>query len=218
MSVDPARCPASPQAPAPEDGIGVPLEQARQRGVGAERQVARQRLDLHGGAQRQGAGLQRAIDLQIGVADALEGAPAHVGLDPRLAGDDVHLRAPVGQDGVHANRVLVAEGLALRIDRGERDLRRVERVDPGVRRAARVRRASRSKRAVFPNRPLFDPGTHAGPSSGRDVGVDHHREIDVVQVAEAQKLALAAEELEPSGRAPRRAATRDRRPPRRARP
>jgi len=40
---------------------------------------------------------------------------------------------------VHADRVLVAERLADRVDAGQRDLRGVERVDAQVGRAARVR-------------------------------------------------------------------------------
>src|SRR5262249_44129860 len=101
-------------------------------------------------------------------------------------------------DGVHADRVLVAEGLALGVDRGERELRRVERIDPGVRRPARMRRASHE--ACGLSEPPVVRARHARWAVlGTRSRVDHHREIDVVQVAEAQKLTLAAQELEPSG-------------------
>ena len=44
--------------------------------------------------------------------------------------------------------------------------------------------------------PLLEAGTPALPSSVREVRVDHHRHVDVVEVAEPQQLGLAAEELE----------------------
>ena len=39
---------------------------------------------------------------------------------------------------MHANRIAILEGLALRVDRGQGDLRGIERVDASVRRAACV--------------------------------------------------------------------------------
>ena len=73
-----------------------------------------------------------------------------------------------------------------------------------------------TKRAVLPTRPLFEPG-HAGRAVlGARRRVDHHRQVDVVEVAEAQQLALPPRN---SSRPARTwsAATRGRRPPRRGR-
>ena len=117
---------------------------------------------------------------------------------------------------MHPDRVLVAERLADRVDAGQRDLRGVERVDAQVRRAARVRGAADEARG------LADPAVvrrgHAGLAVLRPpVGVDHHREVHVVEVAEAHQLLLAARELEAAAPGSAPAATRCRRPPRRAR-
>src|SRR5213593_660844 len=183
---------AGPQA---EQGVGVLPEHACHRRVRAQREVPRQRLDLDPGAEGQRARFERAVDLRVGIADAFKGPAAHVRLEPRLARDDVHLGAAVGQDGVNADRVLVAEGFPQRVDRGERELRRVERVDAHVGRAAGVRRApDEARRLSEPS--VVGPGNTREAVLGTRRGVDHHCQVDVVQVAEAQQLALSAQELE----------------------
>ena len=119
---------------------------------------------------------------------------------PRLAGDHVHLRAAVGQDRMDADRVLVPEGLAERIDRHEPDLRGVERIDAHVRRAAGMGRPpdvadELADAAVVRQR-------HRRPAVLRARrGVDHHRQVHVVEVAEAHQFGLAPEELERARRA-----------------
>src|SRR6266849_1974424 len=153
-------------------------------------------IDDHGrhGPRRHHIG-EMGVDLRGGVADAFKGPAADVRLEPRLARDDVHLRAAVGQDGVNADRVLVAEGLPQRIDRGERKVRGVERVDAHVRCAACVRRApDEARRLAEPS--IIGPGNTREAVLGARHGVDHHGQVDVVQVAEAQQLALSAQELE----------------------
>ena len=75
-------------------------------------------------------------------------------------------------------------------------MRRVERVDTQVRRAARVGRAPDEAHG------LAEPAVVGARDRDRAVlgpgrGVDHHRQVDVVEVAQPQQLALAAQELEP---------------------
>ena len=94
-----------------------------------------------------------------------------------------------------ADRVLVAEGLADGVDRGERDLRRVEGVHSEPRGSAGVCGPS-----DVPDG-LHDAAVVGRGHSGLAVlgprgRVDHHREIHVVEVTETQQLRLAAEELE----------------------
>ena len=99
---------------------------------------------------------------------------------------------------MHAHRVLVAKRLADGIDAHQRDVRGVERVDARVRRGAGVRRLADEAHR------LAEPAVVGARDCDRAVfgtrrRVDHHGEIDVVEVAQAQQLALAAEELEASG-------------------
>src|SRR5881296_52485 len=179
-----------------EQSLRISPERARHRRIGAQRQITRQGLDLDLGAEGQRAGSERAVDLRVGVADALERAASHVRLDARLARDDVHRRAAVGQDRVDADGVVVLEGLADRIDPGERDVGRVERVDAHVRRAACVRRAPNEARRLA-EAPVVRARHARRAVLGTRRGVDHHRHVDVVQVSQAQQLALAPQELEP---------------------
>ena len=178
-----------------EEGVNVSPEGARHRRVGTQRQIARQGVDLDLGAEGQGTGPERPVDLLVGVAYALERATADVRLDPRFTGDHVHLRAAVRQDRVDADRVVVAEGLAQRIDPRERDLGRVERVDAHMGRAAGVRRAPDEARRLAEAAVVGARNTRRTVLGPRR-GVDHHRQVDVVQVAQTQQLALAAEEFE----------------------
>src|SRR5205807_9097978 len=114
-----------------------------------------------------------------------------------LARDHVHLRAAVGDDRVHADRVLVAERLADGVDRRQADLRRVERVDPHVRRAAGVRGAPQVTHGLHDAAVVR--ARHAGLAVLRPRRhVDHHRHVDVVEVAEPEQLRLAAEEFQPA--------------------
>ena len=142
MSVEPLRWPDSVTWSAPRSATALALKARAMPVVVEERQVAGQRLDLHLGAERQRARAERAVHAHVGVQDRLDRLAAHVGLDAHLGGDHVHLAAAVGDDRVDADRVLVAERLAHGVDGREADLGGVERVDPQVRRAARVGRAA----------------------------------------------------------------------------
>src|SRR2546427_251741 len=146
----------------------VLLEPARHRRVTRHGHVAGQRLDLDPGAECLRAGTQRAVHFLVGVQDRLDRPATHVRLDPHLARDHVHLRAPVGDDRVHADRVLVLEGLADRVDRHEADLGRVERVHSHVRRTAGVSGAPDVAHRLH-DAAVVRPGHPALPSSGREV-------------------------------------------------
>ena len=89
-----------------------------------QRHVAGQRRDLDLRAERHRAGPQRAIDLPAGVLDRLGGLAAHHRLQAHIVGDDVDQVAAAGEDRMDADGVLVAERLALGVDRGQRDLAR----------------------------------------------------------------------------------------------
>ena len=195
MSVEPARWPSSTKS------LGAPEGRPRSRGsnapssVAVEREIAGEGLDLHGGAQREGARPQRAVHLGVGVEDGGQGAPAHVGLDARLRRDHVHLRAARGEDRMHADGVLVPERLAEGVDGHEPDLGGVERVDAQVGRAAGMRGLADIARELA-HAPVVRQ-RHAGLAVLRARGeVNHHREVHVVEVAEAEQLGLAAQELE----------------------
>jgi hypothetical protein len=103
----------------------------------------------------------------------------------------------VGDDGVHSDRVLIAEGLAHGVDGGQPDIGGIQRVDSQMGRAPRVGGAADITDGL-------DDATVVGGGHPRLLhlglrrGVDHHGEIHVVEVAEPQQLRLAAEELEPA--------------------
>src|SRR5436309_1688005 len=152
----------------------VVLEVARHDRIAGHRHVARERLDFDLRAEGQGTGPERAIDLAVGVEDGVHRPPAHVRLEPHLARDHVHLRAAVGDDRMDADRVLVAERLADRVDGHQDDLRRVARVHARVRRArARValRMARHDQRVQLAEhgerRPVAAPATGVGPHTGQ---------------------------------------------------
>src|SRR5437867_3904534 len=65
------------------------LEAGGHRGVAAHRHVTRQRLDLDGGAERQRARPQGAVDLDVRVEDRLDRAATHVRFEPHLGRDHV---------------------------------------------------------------------------------------------------------------------------------
>ena len=112
------------------------LEEAGHGPIAQEGHGSRQRLDLHLGAQGQGAGPERAIHFPARVHHAVRVLAPHVHLDARFGGDHVHLRAAVGENGMDTDGVLVAERLPDGIDSRERDLRGIERIDAHVRRPA----------------------------------------------------------------------------------
>ena len=183
-----------------DEGDGIVLEVARHGPVAVQRQIAGQRVDLDGRAEGERPRAERAVDLGIGVDDGVEGAPADIGLEPRLAGDHVHLRAAVGQNRMNADRVLVPEGLAERIDRHEPDLRGVERIDAHVRRAAGMGRPPDVADELADAAVVRQRHRRAAVLRARR-RVDHHRQVHVVEVAEPHQFGLAPEELERARRA-----------------
>ena len=96
---------------------------------------------------------------------------------------------------MHAHGVLVAEGLADGVDRQQGHVGGVEGVDAGMRGAAGVRGAADEARGLAEAAVVGARDRHPAVLGARR-GVDHHRQVDVVEVAEAQQLALAAEELQ----------------------
>ena len=94
---------------------------------------------------------------------------------------------------MHSHAVLVAEGLALGVNRAEGQCRRAERVDAFLRRDPGVGSPTNEThvlgqeaigRTGDPHRPLV---------LGRIAGVDHHGHIYVVEVTQFDQFGLAAE-------------------------
>ena len=110
----------------------VGVHQILQIAARLHRQVARHFVDDRFRAYGVAAGFQRAVDLLRGVQDRLDGGAAHVGFDAHVRRHDVDGIAALGDDGMDADMVLVAERFALRVDGDETDLGRVERVDAVV--------------------------------------------------------------------------------------
>src|SRR5207247_1433984 len=106
-----------------------------------------------------------------------------------------HLAAAVGDDRVHADRVVVTEGLAYRVDRGQADLGGVERVDPEVRRPARVRGPADVAYGLD-DAAVVRRGDARLPELRLGGRMDHHGHVHVVEVTEPQQLRLASQELE----------------------
>ncbi len=102
----------------------------------------------------------------------------------------------MGDDRVHPDGVLVAEGLPQRVDGHEPDLGRVERVDPEVRGAARVGGAAHVTHRLH-HAAVVRHGHRQLALLAPRGRVDHHAHVDVVEVAEPQHLRLAPHELEP---------------------
>ena len=91
--------------------------------------------------------------------------------------------------------VVVAKRLALHVDRLERQGGGVQRVDGSVRRGGSMCRPTNKPRALG-DQPVGCPA-HAELAVVLVAGgVDHHRQIDVVESPQAQELRLAAQELE----------------------
>ena len=173
----------------------VGLEVLRHPRVVEEREVARQRLDLDLRPEGERAGAQRTVHAAVGVEDGVHRLAAHVGLDPHLARDHVHLAAAVRDDGMHADGVVVLEGLAHGVDGHEPDVRRIERVDAEVGRAARMGGAADVAHGLHDAAVVG--GGHPGLLHLRlRGGVDHHGQVHVVEVPPPQQLGLAAKELE----------------------
>ena len=122
--------------------------------------------------------------------------------------DDADRIAALGDDRVDADRVVVVEGFALAVDGVERELRRGQGVDAELRRAAGVAGAAEKadlldQRAV---RRFGDEGALGHLVVRADV--DHHRHVDVVEMALGDELGLAEQELDLAlCRAPRRSST-----------
>ena len=163
-----------------EERLDVAAEQGPEGAVVPLRQIAGDRVDLDFGAHRHRAGPEAAVDLQVGVDDRLQGAAAHKGFHRHLGRHNADRVAALGDDRVDADRVLVVKGLALAVDRVERDHRGGERVDAELRRAAGVAGApektdlldQRAVRRIRNERALRHLVVRAG--------MDHHRNHTLV--------------------------------------
>ena len=217
MSVQPPLWPVRFTCSAPDQG-GRRRRRSRRLhgGVVQQREGTGHRLDLNRGAERESARAKGAVDLAAGVEDALRRLAAHVHLQTRLARDDVHLRAAMGEDRMHADGVVVAKRLPHGVDGGEGELGGVERVDPPMRGAAGMGGAADEDAPPFLSRPLLDAWSEAWPAVGPPRHVDHHGQVDVVEVRRGGSAPACRSGTPGARRASGRCATRGRRPPRRA--
>ena len=134
--------------------------------------------------------------LRLASTIASSEAAAHEGLHRDLGRDDADRIAALGDDRVDADRVLFPKGLALSSDRVHRDHRRVERVDAALRRPAGMRRPAEKA-------DLLDHGAvrRFGDRRARllpimRAGVDHHRHVDIVEMALGDEFGLAEHEFD----------------------
>ena len=177
-----------------EEASGAAAEQTGQPRVVGKGQVPRQGLDLHRAPEGHGRAPDGPVDLGGGVLHGRVGARPHVGLQARLRGDDVDDVPALGEDGMDAHAVLVAEGLPLAVDGGEGEVRGVQGIHPTLGRQTGVRGLATEADAL---------GQEAVRRLGQSVGalqgvgasrVDHHRHVDVVEGAQLQQFRLAGQE------------------------
>ena len=152
----------------------------------------------------------------MGQLDRFDRCAATEHLQPHVGGNRIHHVAAAGDDRMDPDVVLVAKGLAHRVDAGQRHARRGQRIDALVGRATGV--AGATKESDELGHHAIVGAAHGQVAILRPRGrVDHHRGIHVVECAQADHLGLAAQELELALRPETRAALRARRTPRRAR-
>ena len=107
-----------------------------------QRQISGQRRDLDLRPECESAGFQRPVDAALCDVDRFDSGAADEELEPDIRGDRTHDVPASRHDRMDANVVLIAEGLADRVDARERDVGRIERIDPLVGCATGVARAS----------------------------------------------------------------------------
>ena len=95
----------------------VALEDGAQRRIDDQRHVARQRVDLDRRPDGVRTCLKRPIHLRRRVGNRLVRRPAHECFEPHIGRYDINSGPAVRQDRVNAHVVLVAERLALQVNR-----------------------------------------------------------------------------------------------------
>ena len=173
-------------------GQGVGAEDFVQFRHAVQRQVAGNRADMGLGADRIAAGLEGAGDLAVGAFDRLHRAGPHIRLQPHVGRHGVDQIAAFGDDRMHPDDVLVAEGLAQRVDSHQADHRSAQGIDPFVGGAGGMGLLAD---ILYGHADKSVAGLAQADPSGRRVlvGVDHHRDVDVIELAPRHQFLLAAE-------------------------
>ena len=142
-------------------------------------------------AERLAACLEGADDLHEGLVYLLYVAGADVALETDVVGNAVDGISALRDDIVDADMVLVAEGLAQRVDRVDAGDRGIKRVDAEMRSRRRV-----GLLALVAQHEDAEAVAAVGDGEAAPVRVvarvDHHAHIYVVEHAEADELLLAA--------------------------
>ena len=173
-------------------------------GIGAEnrghlivlrhRQIARNGLNVDCRSHGHSAGAQGPVNLAVGVLDCLQRPPAHESFHPHIRRHCGHGLAAFGDNRMHADGVAVLESFPVEVDGRHRQGGGVQRVDAQMGGAAGV--------GAFADKPDFlGQGAVVGaadgqlPLAGRAGGVQHHRQMHVIEFSEPDEFRLAAEEL-----------------------
>ena len=178
-----------------DQGAGVGAEQFVHAVVLEHRQIAGDGLDVDGGAYGHGAGAEGAVDLAVGVHNGVQRFAADEGFHTDVGRHGTDGFAAFGDDGMDADGVGVNEGFTVEVDGGHCQGGGVEGVDAEVGRAAGV-----GAPAEEPD--FFGQGAVVGaaygqlPFAGGTGGVHHHRQVDVVELAQPDELGFAAQELD----------------------
>ena len=143
-------------------------------------------------AQSLGAALEGTLHLGEHRVDHRRVAGAHVAFEAHVVGHAVDRIAALGDDEVDAHMVGVAERLAQRVNGVDAGDRGVKRVDPLIGRGGGV-----SLLALVAHHEHAEAVAVVGDGKRRPRGelarVDHHRHIDVVELAQTDELRLAAQ-------------------------
>ena len=156
-------------------------------------QITRNGGDLHRRAHRHGRAPEGVVHLAVGIEDTLQGLAANERLDGDLRRHHAHRVAAPGDDRVDADGVLVVEGLPLIGDGGHGQGGRVEGVDALLGASARMGGLA-DEADLLDDGAVGRPGHVGGKRVG--LGVEHHRQVHVVEMAEPNELRLAGEELD----------------------
>jgi hypothetical protein len=123
-----------------------------------------------------------------------------IGFDPHVGGNRAGAVTPLCDDGADADHVLLAESFALRVDRAQGNGRRLQCIDPQMRRTPRMRRATDEadtldQRAIV----RVTDARQAIIRAARRMGDGDH--VDIVELTQPDQLGLSQDEFQLTARA-----------------
>src|SRR6185369_17649490 len=120
----------------------------------------------------------------------------HIGLHPDIGRHDADRVTTLGDDRMDADHVVVIKGLALAMDRIQRNLRGRQRVDAALRCPAGMRGATSKPYLLDDGAVRRICGEYARMLLVVRGEMKHRRHVDVVEMALCDKFGLADQELD----------------------